>query len=66
MDEKNDIYEGLCGACKRTLPKDLEVYRIELIMCMKTRIAYACYEEPTYRRVQICPYCGTIKVIDHD
>lgn len=66
MDEKNDIYEGLCGACKRTLPKDLEVYGIELIKRRTTRLPDAYYGEPTYRRVQICPYCGTIKVVDHD
>lgn len=66
MDEKNDIFEGICGACKRTLPKDLEVYGIELIKRRATRLPGVCCEEPAYRLAQICPYCGTIKVVNHD
>lgn len=66
MDEKNDIFEGICGACKRTLPKNLKVYRIELIESKVTKVSGLCYNEPAYHPVQICPYCGTIKVIDHD
>lgn len=66
MNEKNDIYEGLCGACKRTLPKDSKVYELELIEKRTTNIPCVCYKEPTYRLAQICPYCGTIKVISHD
>lgn len=66
MDEKNDIFEGICGACKRTFPKGLKVYALNLIDFKATTLAFVTYEEDVVKHIQICPYCGTIKVLDHD